>query len=219
MTDTTPGKPRLLAFLDCMCSWCYGFAPSMEAIRAHFGDRLDYMLFTGGLRPFNTEPMADSMRQKLAGIYAKIEEVSGQPFTAARLMDPAFIYDTEPASRAIVTMRHLAPGEDYSYYLSIQKAFYARGEDITREDVLAAYAEAFGIARGDFLEAFRSEPIKQAVLGDFDVAKRFGIEGFPTLVLHRLDGTNPNALLVVGQGYAPADQAIAQIEAGLVAEV
>ncbi|CAN1513560.1 COG3531 Predicted protein-disulfide isomerase [Rhabdaerophilaceae bacterium] len=219
MTDIIPGKPRLLAFLDCMCSWCYGFAPAMEAVRRHFGDRLDYMLFTGGLRPFTTEPMAEAMRRKLAGVYMKIEEVSGQPFTTARLMDPAFIYDTEPASRAIVAMRHFAPAEDYSFYLSIQKAFYARGEDITHEDVLAAYAELFGVARGDFLEAFRSEAIKQAVLGDFDVARRFGIDGFPSLVLHRLESANPQAMIMVRQGYAPAEQAIREIEAGLAAEV
>ena len=218
-TGIAAQTPRLLAFLDCMCSWCYGFSPVMEAIRSHFGERLDHLLFTGGLRPFNTEPMAPAMRQKLAGVYQRIGGITGQPFVTTRLMDPDFIYDTEPASRAIVTMRHLTPGEDYSYYLTIQRAFYARGEDITRDEVLAAHATGFGITEDAFLDAFRSEAMKQAVLGDFQVAKRLEIEGFPTLVLHRMDSANPNALILVGSGYSPADDAIARIEEGLAAEV
>lgn len=214
------GRPRLLAFLDCMCSWCYGFTPVMDELRGHFGDRLDHLLFSGGLRPFNREPMAEAMREKLASVYARIGEISGQPFAAMpRSMDPDFIYDTEPASRAIVTMRHAAPGADYAYYRAIQQAFYARAEDITREEVLAAHAAPFGVEREAFLDLFRSEPIRQAVLADFGVAKQFDITGFPTLVLHRMDGKNPNALLLVGQGYAPAAEMIERIEAGLAAYV
>ncbi len=212
-------QPRLLCFFDAMCSWCYGFAPEMDKIATHFGERLEYLTFTGGLRPFNREPVSDDMREKLLKAYRKIEEITGQPFDRERMVDPDFIYDTEPASRAIVTMRHASPGADYSYYLTIQQAFYARGEDITKEEVLAGYAEAFGVNSETFLELFRSEPIKQAVLNDFGVAKQFGIEGFPTLVLHRTDGKNPNALLLVGQGYASAEDMIERIEAGLQADV
>jgi putative protein-disulfide isomerase len=215
----TQPTPRLLAFLDCMCSWCYGFSPVMEAIRGHFGDRIEYLLFTGGLRPYNTEPMSQEMRNKLAATYERIGTITGQSFVTTRLMDPDFIYDTEPASRAIVTMRHLKPGDDYSYYLTIQRAFYARGENITRDDVLAEHAAPFGIEREAFLEAFHSEAMKQAVVNDFQIAKRFEIDGFPTLLLHRTDGQNPNALLMVGQGYCPAAEAIERIEAGLAAAV
>jgi putative protein-disulfide isomerase len=219
MSEPKP-QPRLLCFLDAMCSWCYGFSPVMEKIAEHFGGRLEYFTFSGGLRPFNTEPMAPEMRAKLAQIYQRIGEVSGQPFTSTpRSMDPDFIYDTEPASRAIVTMRFLKPEQDYSYYLTIQQAFYAYGDDITQEEVLAAYAERFDVPQETFLEAFRSEKIREATMSDFRVAQKFGITGFPTLVLHRLDGQNPQAMLLVGQGYAPIEDMIERIEAALVAEV
>ncbi|MBN8532544.1 MAG: DsbA family protein [Rhizobiales bacterium] len=218
MSEPKP-QPRLLCFLDAMCSWCYGFSPVMDKIADHFGDRLEYFTFSGGLRPFNKEPMAPEMREKLAATYEKIGEITGQPFTTARLMDPDFIYDTEPASRAIVAMRHLTDGEDYSYYLTIQRAFYAQGEDITQDDVLAGYAARFEIPKETFLETFRSEKIREATMSDFRVAQNFGITGFPTLVLHRLDGKNPQAMLLVGQGYAAAEEMIERIEAALVADV
>lgn len=212
-------QPRLLCFFDAMCSWCYGFAPVMDKIASHFGNRMEYLIFTGGLRPFNRETVSDEMRDYLLGTWKRIEELTGQPFGGELMLDQDFVYDTEPASRAIVTMRHAQPGYDYSYYLTIQKAFYERGEDITREDVLAGYASVFGVTADRFQELFHSEAIKQAVLNDFGVAKQFGIQGFPTLILHRTDGQNPNALLMVGQGYAPAEDMIQRIESGLAAEV
>lgn len=215
---THPEKPRLLCFLDAMCSWCYGFSPVMNGIAEHFGERLEYLTFSGGLRPFNTEPMAQEMRDKLAATYAQIAEMTGQTFTTTRVMDPKFIYDTEPASRAIVTMRQLSSGQDFSYYLTIQKAFYALGEDITHEDVLAAYAEKFGVAHEAFREVFRSDAIREATLSDFRVAQNFNITGFPTLVVHRTDGKNPNALMLVGQGYAPLAEMVERIEAALTAD-
>lgn len=216
---TEPQTPRLLSFVDAMCSWCYGFTPVLEQIRSHFTDRLDHYTFAGGLRPFNTEPMTPEWREKLSKTYATIAEMTGQRFTTKKLFDPKFIYDTEPASRAIVTMRFLKPGMDYSYYLTIQNAFYAFGEDITQPEILGAYAEKFEVRYADFLEAFNSDDIRQSTLGDFQVAKNLGIDGFPTLVLHRVDGKNPNALLLVGQGYAPADEMISRIEAALAADV
>lgn len=219
MSEPRP-QPRLLCFLDAMCSWCYGFSPVMDKIVEHFGERLEYFTFSGGLRPFTKEPMAQDLREKLAETYQKISEITGQPFASqARLMDPGFIYDTEPASRAIVAMRFLTQGMDYNYYLTIQRAFYAHGDDITQEDVLAAHAERFGVTAEAFLEAFRSEKVREATMSDFRVAQKFGITGFPTLVLHRLDGQNPQAMLLVGQGYAPAEDMIERIEAALVAEV
>ncbi|MGL5447684.1 MAG: DsbA family protein [Rhabdaerophilum sp.] len=220
MTEATQTeKPRLLCFLDAMCSWCYGFSPVMNGIAEHFGERVEYLTFSGGLRPFNKEPMAQEMRDKLAATYDHISKMTGQEFTTTRLMDPKFIYDTEPASRAIVAIRQLSQGQDFSYYLSIQKAFYAYGEDITSEDMLARHAETFGIAHEVFREVFRSDAIKEATLSDFRVAQNFNITGFPTIVVHRTDGKNPNALMLVGQGYSPLNEMVERIEAALTADV
>lgn len=195
-----------------MCSWCYGFAPQMEIVRAHFEDRLEYLTFSGGLRPFTREPMDAGFQAKLSGIYARIAEVSGQPFGATPSMQPGFVYDTEPASRAIVTMRHLMPSADYSYMMTIQRAFYALGQDITREEVLAALAAEFDVTEADFLTAFRSQAMREAVLADFKVAQNLGIDGFPTLIIHREAADGAPELVMVGKGYGPAADVIAHIE-------
>lgn len=219
MDSETIDRPRLLYFADTMCSWCYGFAPEMNQVLLAFQDRLDLLAFSGGLRPFNTEPVKDSMRQMLTDTYARIGQLTGQPFGTCPSLQPGFVYDSEPASRAMVTMRHLAPGDDYPYMLTVQRAFYADGEDITREDVLVRHATAFGIPEDRFREAFRSEDMKQATLADFQVAQQFGIDGFPALVLHRQRSTGDNALMMVGQGYAKAAEIIERLEAALEMDI
>lgn len=214
--ETIMERPRLLYFADTMCSWCYGFAPEMGRIATALGERAEVLLFSGGLRPFNREPMDQKMREFLAGVYRRIHGVTGQPF-GEKAMNRAegFVYDTEPASRAVVTMRHLAPGKDYPFMLAIQRAFYAEGEDITRAEALASHTEAFGVTRAAFLEAFESEAMKQATLGDFQVAKQLGVDGFPTLVLHRKNASGEDELLLLSKGYSKAEDVMQRLETAM----
>jgi putative protein-disulfide isomerase len=219
MDSETLDRPRLLYFADTMCSWCYGFAPEMLVVLETFRNELDLLTFSGGLRPFTTEPVSDGMRGKLFETYGQIGQLSGQPFGNCKSLEPGFIYDSEPASRAVVTMRNLAPGDDYAYMLAIQRAFYAEGEDITRPAVLAQHATVFGVPEEAFLEAFASEAVRQATLADFEVARQFGIDGFPTLILHRQRSTGDNALMMVSQGYAKSGEVIERIRAALETEI
>ena len=55
-------RPRLLYFADTMCSWCYGFAPEMAEVLEAVGDRAELILFSGGLCPFQKEPMPPDLR-------------------------------------------------------------------------------------------------------------------------------------------------------------
>lgn len=213
--NLTLARPRILYFADTMCSWCYGFAPEMDKVLVALHGRVDMLLFSGGLRPFTTEPVADKMRGFFAETYARIGELSGQAFTDPRSLKPGFIYDTEPASRAVVTMRTLAPEHAYPFMLAIQRAFYADGEDITQAEVLAAHAGAFGIEPERFLTEFAGDAMRQATLADFQVAQRFGIDGFPTLVLHRQDASGKDELILLGKGFAQAGTLIERIEAAL----
>ena len=208
-------RPRLLYFADAMCSWCYGFAPEMSAILKVMEGRIDLLLFSGGLRPFNKEPMTPKLREYLGATYARIGEMTGQRFAKGVMHQDDFIYDTEPASRAVVTMRTLSPGSEYQYMLEIQRAFYAGGEDIRQPDVLADYAETFDISRARFLEAFASEPMQHGALSDFQVAKKFGIDGFPSIILHRQSPKGKDDLILIAKGYGKANEIAQRLEAAL----
>jgi putative protein-disulfide isomerase len=212
MTETPaePALPRLIYFADTMCSWCYGFAPEMNRVLLEMGEQVDLILQAGGLRPFHKEPLTDADKPRFRGYREAVQQASGQPFDWAFFDREGYVMDTEPASRAVVTMRSLDIGQAYAYMHAIQRAYFAMNEDIRDPALLAAYAGQFDIDPATFREAFDSDAMKQATLQDFALAQRFQVNGFPTLVL--LKG---QAAYGISNGYQKADQVVANIERAL----
>ncbi|MES3015275.1 MAG: DsbA family protein [Pseudomonadota bacterium] len=188
---------------DAMCSWCYGFAQPLDELLADPQDAapLQLALVMGGLRPFTTEPIAPERASELAGHWPRVAEASGQPFAQApntALHIPGFVYDTEPAARATVTVRSLWPQHVWRFFKAVQHAFYAEGRNVTEAAVLADIAEALGLPRAEFGKAFASQKMRDATLQDFQQSQAWGIRGFPTLVAEHGDH-----LHLVGSGFMP----------------
>ena len=190
---------------DPMCSWCYGFARPLDTLLADPQDAapLQMALVMGGLRPFTTEPIAAKRADELAGHWRRVAEASGQPFATAphtALHRPGFVYDTEPASRATVTVRSLWPQHVWRYFKAVQHAFYADARDVTDPAVLADIAETLQLPRADFGRAFASSAMRDATLQDFRQSQAWGVRGFPTLLAEHDDH-----LHLVGSGFMPID--------------
>ncbi len=188
---------------DPMCSWCYGFAAPLDQLLAdpQGAAPLQLALVMGGLRPFTTEPITPERANELAGHWHHVGQASGQPFSEApntALHEPGFVYDTEPASRATVTVRSRWPQQVWRYFKAVQHAFYAEGRNVTDPGVLADIAEALGIARAEFGKAFASQAMRDATLQDFQQSQAWGVRGFPTLVAEHGDH-----LHLVGSGFMP----------------
>jgi putative protein-disulfide isomerase len=196
---------NLIYVADPMCSWCYGFAKPLDELLEQPGSAapLNLALVMGGLRPFTTDPMAPERATELAGHWHHVAEASGQPFAQAphtALNIPGFVYDTEPASRAVVTVRTLWPKLVWRYLKAVQHAFYAEAKNVTQPEVLADLAQALGIPRADFAKAFASQEMRDATLADFAQSQGWGIRGFPALIAEHGDH-----LHLVGQGFMPID--------------
>jgi putative protein-disulfide isomerase len=196
---------NLIYVADPMCSWCYGFAKPLDELLAQPGSAapLQLALIMGGLRPFTTEAMAPERASELAGHWHHVAEASGQPFAQApntALHIPGFVYDTEPASRATVTVRTHWPKLVWRYLKAVQHAFYAEGKNVVQPEVLADVAEAMGIPRTDFAKAFASQEMRDATLADFAQSQSWGIRGFPALIAEHGDH-----LHLVGQGFMPIE--------------
>ncbi len=97
--------PRLFYFADAMCSWCYGFAPEMDRVLAALDGRARLIVQSGGLRPFHTEPMTEEDKPRFRGYREQVQAASGQPFDWSFFDREGYVMDTEPASRAVVTIR------------------------------------------------------------------------------------------------------------------
>jgi putative protein-disulfide isomerase len=193
-------RARLLYVMDPMCSWCWGFAPVLESLAeqaAAAGVGLELVM--GGLRREGVAIDAAS-RVRYLGYWQAVNASTGQLFNFNDGLPEGLVYDTEPACRALVTARALAPELVLPLNRLIQRAFYTQGVDVTRASVLVELAERAGIPRIVFAEAFDSAAQRAATAADVSWVQDLGIAGFPTLLAER---NGQMALLT--NGYQPLD--------------
>lgn len=190
---------RLLYVIDPMCSWCWGFAPVFEALAAQAqASGVAARLLVGGLRPGTRLALDAATRGCILEHWQAVTERTGRPFRFDGALPEGFVYDTEPACRALVTARQLAPGRVWALLRAIQQAFYLEGRDVTRPALLLELAEAAGVPRQAFAAAFDSAERHVATQADFVRVQNLGIAGFPTLLAER-DGQ----LALLTNGYQP----------------
>ena len=157
---------------------------------------MDTKLLVGGLRPGNTERFDHHKRSYILGHWHAVHDRTGQPFNFSFQMGPEFVYNTEPASRAIVVVRRLAPLQAFPFCKRVQEAFYVHNANVTQETILAALASDQGIDRSQFLDVFRSADLLQEVWDEFDYSRQLGVSGFPTLL-----GQKDGETTILSHGY------------------
>lgn len=198
-------------FADPMCSWCWGFSPVIEAVKLRFDDRLAISFTLGGLRPYTKEPMDAKSKTDILYHWREVQAVTGQPFLFENAMSGHFIYDTEIPSRGLVAFAEIFPEHTFVFLKELQSAFYAKGKNITDENVLSEMASNFGADRGTFLENFHSERAKRKTRAHFLKARDFGVQSFPSCVLQDKRGYLP-----LSTGYRPLEEINMNIEEWLI---
>jgi putative protein-disulfide isomerase len=205
-------EPLLWYFADPMCSWCWGFSPVVEAVRNEYRDRMKIALVLGGLRPGETAPMTVAGRAEILHHWHQVHERTGQAFRFEGAMAEGFVYDTEPASRAVVAVGGIEPESIFAMFKAIQSAFYAAGRDVTQPEVLTDLAVKLGVTPVRFLPAFDSDAAKAKTQAHFKQARQAGVHGFPTLILQQGD-----QLHRITDGWRPLADVCAMIDAHLAA--
>ncbi len=188
--------PHLIYVMDPMCDWCYGFAPIMRDFKRAQEGKLNFKLVMGGLRPYTDAPMDADTKAAVRGHWEEVRQATEQPFDFGFFDREGFVYNSEPACRAVVTMRHLHPEKELPMAEEIQQAFYARNNDVTQAEVLAEIALGQGIAEDVFLEKFTSDEMKEKTKQDFVIARHLQANAFPSLYL-----LNGHHVYLLSRGY------------------
>ncbi len=191
---------RLIYVMDPMCSWCWGFAPVVEVLAEQAAAAgVPLHLVTGGLRR-ERAAMEPAARVRILAHWQAVNASTGQLFNFHDALPEGFVYDTEPACRALVIARQLDEQSVWPLAKLIQEAFYAEGRDVTRAQVLVELAERAGIPRIEFAAAFDSPAMQAATEADFTWVQDLGIAGFPTLLAER-----EGQLALLTNGYQPLE--------------
>ena len=199
---------------DPMCSWCYGFSPQLDSVLKAFPE-LSFEVVVGGLRAEGKESFT-SLSSFLHEHWQEIQSKTGRPFRFEILNDPSLVYNTEPACRAVVAVRSIAPGQTYPYFKALQTAFYEENLDPTSLKTFLYLAEKFNLDPIRFEKHFYAPVIINETVRDFQLTQTLHINGFPALValingkLHRISSGYTSAGNIIDSlikaGYhAPED--------------
>ena len=191
---------EIIAIIDPMCSWCWGFSPVLTEMTSEYGTEVPVSVLVGGLRPLATEPMDETMKAEIRHHWEDVNKASGQPFDFSFFERNEFVYDTEPACRAVVTVRTLKPEAVFSYHEMLHRAFYQENRDITDGGILEELAGNEGIDPNAFTKAFSSRQMIYDTAADFYRSHAMGVRGFPTVLLR-----NDQSAAILTAGFQPFD--------------
>ena len=189
---------EIIAVLDPMCSWCWGFEPVLEELQKTLPKDTKLSLILGGLRSKGDQEWNDTFRSFLKEHWTNVQSQTQQKFNMSFLDKEAFEYDTEPACRAVVVVRELDDRKQFSFFTALQKAFYQDAKDISSTDVIKKIVEEEGIEVEVFMNLFESQEMKDKTKSDSYKARSMGANAFPSLVFIDEEGH-----LFVLKGYRP----------------
>lgn len=204
---TMHAQDKLIYVGDPMCSWCYGFAPQLEQLVAEHKDQMEIELVTGGLRPYFQQPI-NEMKDFLSEHWSDVNKASQQPFNYDILDRADLHYDTEPACRAVVAVRHINPAKEFEFFKLTQEAFYFENKDLRAVDSYDHILDKLDLDKATFKTYFESAEYKELVKKDFARASDLGVQGFPAVLFQSSD-----KVVVLARGYTSAEAVNAAIQA------
>lgn len=189
-------KPILWYFADPMCSWCWGFSPIISDVKKNYARHVKIALVMGGLQAGETKVLSPSSRDEILHHWHQVHEMAGQDFSFENALPEGFIYNTEPACRAVITAGSIDATKTFAYFTAVQSAFYTKNQDVTQPDCLQQLAVDCGINAEEFKYLFQGEKQLEHVKKNFEFTKKAGVQGFPTLILNK-----PEQLDIITRGY------------------
>lgn len=193
---------------DPMCSWCWGISPELNALK-RYGEAqsIPFSIVMGGLRPGGGEEWNDEFKGYLKHHWEEVSKRSGQPFGYELFDLSHFNYDTEPACRAAVTARTMAPEKALTFYELVQHHFYVKSGDPKEVNFYRPICDELSMDFGQFSALFESEEMQQSTAQDFAQSRRWGVRAFPSVVFRKDD-----QLYLIAQGYSTYEHLKARIE-------
>jgi len=194
---------------DPMCSWCWGISPQLNALQRYAQQAgIPFRIVMGGLRPGGGDEWNSTFKDFLKHHWEEIHQRCGQPFGYELFDLENFNYDTEPACRAIVTARSMAPDKVLRFYELVQHSFYVESNDPKLVEFYKPICEELEINYSKFSQEFSSQEMKEATRQDFTQSRQWGVSGFPSVIYRKND-----QLHSIANGYSTYEKMKDALEA------
>ena len=177
---------HLIYIHDPMCSWCWGFRPTMDELLQRLPAEIGFSRLLGGLAPDTDEPMPETMRQQLQATWRRIQDrLPGTRFNFDFWRHNAPRRATYPACRAVIAARCLDPQAEDPMILAIQRAYYRQARNPSDDEVLIDLAGEMGLDRGTFETLLKAPETQHKLEREIQHVRELGVHSFPSLVFRR----------------------------------
>jgi putative protein-disulfide isomerase len=178
-----------------MCSWCWGFNKTWNKVKKSLPNHISIQYVLGGLASDSNEPMADEMRQYIKSNWEKIQQ---------KIPGTEFNYDfwdkcnprrsTYPACRAVIAVKNQNPELESPMITLIQQAYYLHAQNPSEDSTLISIAKKLNLDVKLFTQDLNKKQTQHQLLDDITLAKKIGINSFPSLALKIQNEIKPIAI-------------------------
>ncbi|HAT8554970.1 TPA: DsbA family protein [Vibrio vulnificus] len=182
-------KIKLYYVHDPMCSWCWGYKPTLEKLKQQLPGVIQFEYVVGGLAPDSTLPMPPEMQQKIESIWHQIEQRLGTQFNYEFWTRCTPVRSTYQACRAVI-----AAGFQDSYEQmleAIQQAYYLRAMPPHDEATHRQLVQEIGLNVQQFENDVTGRLLEGVFEDQLSLARSLGVNAYPSLVLQINDAYFP----------------------------
>lgn len=205
-------QPGLYWIIDPLCGWSYGALPLLNRVAQDFSQQhiLPGGLFVGAQRRALDANWLSHVHEHDARIAELTGMTFGSDYRTQLLANSKIVLDSLPATRGLLAaQRFAACGTDLQFLNEIQRAWYQKGQDITRVDVVNAVVSQSvqqGVVVGQIPENEALDAIQHARM----LMAQTGAQGFPAAVIINNDGQH--RLLPVTRYYGQPEAFFALVK-------
>lgn len=203
-------RPTIIYVYDALCGWCYGFSPVIQALHEKYKDQFRFEVVSGGMVRHERVGPIGEVAAYIQDAYRTVEEKTGVTFgpnfLEKTLAAGTSIFDSTPPAKVLAFARELQPDRQIELATTLQRAIYYDGIAPAEVPQYVPYLSDFGIDEAELMAAMTSPAIERLTEADFILTERFGVQGFPTLILQQNE-----QFYLLSNGY----QALAGIEAAI----
>ena len=193
---------KLYYFHDPMCSWCWGFKPTWQALRDQLPQDIEVINILGGLAPDSDQVMDQEMQEAIQKTWNHIHQQLGTEFNFEFWTKCQPRRSTYPACRAVIAAS--VQGKEEEMIEKIQKAYYLKAMNPSDMSTLTALADELELDTVQFEADMVHEEMENLLQQEIGFYRRLSVQGFPSLALEHnqivytinLDYHNPKTMLM-----------------------
>lgn len=164
-----------------MCSWCWGYRPVWQKLRAALPAQLPVVYVLGGLARDTDQPMPAELQETIRQHWHTIQQKLGSEFNFEFWARCQPRRDTYKACRAVLVARR--QGREEAMIEAIQRAYYLRAMNPSEPRTLVQLAGEIGLSEEDFAKALVAPDTEDELQAELALRRALGVRSFPSLVL------------------------------------